>query len=206
MIIKRTRLYILGMLITHLGTALSVKSTIGAGFWSAFFVGASHSIGLTPGMWFALSQITLVFINAFLSNRQPVWLAFIPIIIESVFFDFWLTFAFNNVSLANVPLAFRIITFISALTIASFGISLYLYTNLPRSPVDQLFVTISERFRLSIGLSQSIIAATITLFAFLLGGPIGAGTAISVFLLGPFIQTWVNILSHSKHIKRIQYS
>lgn len=202
--IKRVSLYLFGMLITHLGTALSVKSTIGAGFWSAFFVGASHSIGMTPGIWFALSQVIIIFLNAFLAQRKPVWLAFIPILIESAFFDFWLTFALHHVSLSDLPLVFRIGTFICALTIASFGISLYLYTNLPRSPVDQLFVTVSERFHLSLGFSQSIIAATITVLAYLLGGPIGAGTAVSVFLLGPFIQMWVKILSNSKHIRTAQ--
>lgn len=198
MIVARIIQYLFGMTIIYLGTTLAVKSTLGAGFWSALFVGLSDTLPFSVGIWFAVSQILIAFINAYLLRGRPEWLAFIPILIEGIIFDFWLEVVFQHVHFADELLITRIGIFMSSLVIASFGIALYIMTGLPRSPVDQLFISIAYRFKFKIGASQTLVAMTVSVIAIMLGGPVGVGTGISVFLFGPCIQFWTQRISKIK--------
>lgn len=193
--------YLIGMTIIYFATTLAVKSTIGAGFWSALFVGLSDSLPFSVGVWFATSQILIVFINACLLKGKPELLAFIPILLESIIFDFWLEVVFRNIHFTDFLLITRIGIFMLALMIAGFGIALYIMTGYPRSPVDQLFIAISYRFKWKVGASQTLVALTVSVVAFLLGGPVGAGTILSVFLLGPCIQFWMHKIDKVKILK-----
>ncbi len=204
--IARISQYLFGMVIIYLGTTLAVKSTIGAGFWSALFVGLSKSLPFSVGFWFAVSQVIIVFINAFLLKGRPEWLAFIPIVLESIIFDFWLEFVFKDIHFDDAMLLTRVGIFTLALVIASFGIALYVLTGLPRSPVDQLFISISQRFRWKIGASQTIVAITVSSIAFMLGGPVGVGTVISIFLFGPCIQFWLQRVTKIKWFNKSSIS
>lgn len=195
MLIARISQYLFGMVIIYLGTTLAVKSTIGAGFWSALFVGLSNKFIFSVGVWFVICQILIVFFNAWLLKSRPEWLAIIPILLEGAIFDFWLEVVFKNVDFSHMMLWMRIGIFSSALVIASLGIALYVLTGYPRSPVDQLFVSISQRFQWKMGVSQSMVALVVTGFAYILGGPVGVGTVLSIFLYGPFIEVWLYALS-----------
>ena len=200
----RIILYLIGIAITYLGTTLAVKSTIGAGFWAALYVGLGDRIGLSVGFWFAVFQIIIVFLNASLRQLPPAWLAFIPIILESAFFDFWLEIVFKNIQFTNIILPFKIGIFLFGLFIASFGMVLYIRTGFTRSPVDDLFLAISQRFHWRIGFSQMMVAATVMTAAFFIGGPVGLGTILSVLGLGPLIEFWNLRFSSATVAKQVQ--
>ncbi|MFC0523394.1 YitT family protein [Pontibacillus salicampi] len=195
MLIRRGIIYVLGMLITYFGTALVVKSALGAGFWSALYVGMSQTVGLSVGIWFALIQIGIVVLNAKLRNQKPDWLAIIPILIESAAFTLWLEYILQDVQFEEATLLVKTAVFLTGMTIASLGIGIYIHTGFTRAPVDELFLSLSHRFRLKMSASQSLIAATVTLTALLLGGPVGLGTFLSILVFGPFIQFWSDCIS-----------
>ncbi|KGP71937.1 YczE/YyaS/YitT family protein [Pontibacillus yanchengensis] len=195
MLLKKMLIYLTGITITYFGTALVVKSALGAGFWSALYVGLSDFIGLTVGFWFASFQFLIVLVNAYLKKQSIEWSAIVPIIIESVLFTFWLEFVLQNLNLTDAFMLTKISAFLTGMICASFGIALYIQTGFTRAPVDELFLAISQRFKLKIGLAQSFIASTVTLISFLIGGPVGIGTALTIFIFGPCIQFWYNRLS-----------
>ncbi|WP_079477217.1 YczE/YyaS/YitT family protein [Halobacillus salinus] len=187
---KRLILYTLGIAITYLGTSIVVKAALGAGFWSALFVGLHERTSLPSGLWFGIAQFILVFINAFLKKSSIEWSAIFPLLIESAFFTLWLDIVLHSVDLEAAPLYVQGTAFLIGLVIATFGVGLYIQTKLTRSPVDELFLALSQRLKWRISTSQITIATLVTALALLAGGPVGLGTVLAMLLMGPLVEFW----------------
>ncbi|MFC0522096.1 YitT family protein [Pontibacillus salicampi] len=186
----RVTVYLLGMFINFFGVALIINATLGAGFWTSFFIGLSDKFGFTVGLWYGISQFIIIFINAWLMKQGPEYRAIIPVLLESVILDFWLEFVFARVDLSSAPFLFQIGILITGVIIVGLGVAVYILPQFPRAPVDQLFLAISSRFNLSLRLGQTIVAAVMASAAFLIGGPVGLGTLAGILFLGPAIQMW----------------
>jgi uncharacterized membrane protein YczE len=65
---------------------------------------------------------------------------------------------------------------------------MYLQTNFAANPIDQLMISLNERFQLSYMTAKTIGEVSALIFAFALQGPIGIGTIIITFFIGPIIQ------------------
>ncbi|MFQ3546214.1 hypothetical protein Q7A53_19195 [Halobacillus rhizosphaerae] len=184
----RMTIYIMGMLINFFGVSLLIKATLGAGFWTALFVGLSDRFGFTVGIWYALFQLLFIFINGWLIKQKPEFRAVLPLVLESVILDFWLEIVFKNVSLASSPFLVQLVTLLLGVGFSAIGVSIYILPQLPRAPVDQLFLAIAQKFKLSLRMSQTLVAMTTSTTALLIGGPVGIGTAAGVLFAGPIIQ------------------
>jgi uncharacterized membrane protein YczE len=178
------------MIINFLGVSLIIKSDFGAGVWSAFFVSFSEQFGMTTGFWYGIFQLIFIFINARLLGYRPEWGALIPLLLEAIIFDFWLEVVFHSLHLHAAPIYTKMIVFTSGLILVGLGVAIYILPNFPKAPVDQLFLSISERYKWSIRKSQTTLALIVTSLSLLLGGPVGIGTIIATFLMGPLIQFW----------------
>lgn len=187
---KRLITYILGIAITYLGTSIVVKAALGAGFWSALFVGLHERTHLPSGLWFGMAQFMIVFINAFLKKSSIEWTAIFPLLIESAFFTLWLDIVLGNISLETAPIVIKGAAFLFGLVTATIGVGLYIQTKLTRSPVDELFLALSQRLKWRISTSQVMIAIIVTTLALFAGGPVGIGTVLAMLLMGPFVEFW----------------
>ncbi|WP_158736799.1 YitT family protein [Alteribacillus sp. YIM 98480] len=192
----RIFLYLAGMIINFLGVALIVKSDVGAGFWTAFFVSITEHAGMTAGFWYGLFQMIFIFVNARLLGFRPEWAAIVPLVLEAIILDFWLEVVFHSVHLQTAPILTKFTVFSCGLLLVSLGVAIYILPRFTKAPVDQLFLSMSERFDWSVRKSQTILALMVTSLAVLLGGPVGVGTIITTFLLGPLIQFWQVKVQH----------
>ncbi|MGY4691361.1 YczE/YyaS/YitT family protein [Salibacterium sp. K-3] len=188
-------IYLIGIIINFLGVSLIVKSGLGAGFWAAFFTGLSEQIGFTVGTWYGLFQFLFIFVNGYLVCRRPEFLAFIPLVLETIVFDFWLEVVFSSLNLSAAPLYLQLLVFASGIFCVSLGVALYILPGFPRAPIDQLFLAFSERFNWNIRRSQTLIAILVAAIAFFVGGPVGIGTVIVALSIGTFIQFWYEKLA-----------
>lgn len=68
------------------------------------------------------------------------------------------------------------------------GIGMYLQFNFAKNPIDNLMIAVHKRTGLSLAMSKSSLEILIMIIAFILGGPIGIGTIIIAFGIGPFVQ------------------
>ncbi|SDX95005.1 MULTISPECIES: YczE/YyaS/YitT family protein [Salimicrobium] len=184
----RSSIYLLGMLINFFGVALLINATLGAGFWTAFFIGVSDHLGFTTGFWYGVFQFLIVFVNALLMKQAPEIRAAIPIFMESLILDFWLEFVFAPVNLANYPFLLQFALLLVAVMIIGLGVAIYILPQFARAPVDQLFLAVSHRYNLSLQVSQTAVAVVMASLAFIIGGPVGLGTIVPMLLLGPWIQ------------------
>ncbi|WP_223702593.1 YczE/YyaS/YitT family protein [Sutcliffiella deserti] len=184
----RILFYLLGLFILSLGVSLTIKSNLGAGAWDALNVGLSQTIGLTVGSWVFIVGIILIAFNAVLGKRKPDYLAVITIFLVGTFIDFWLIFVMN--AWVPVDLGIRFVTLLIGIMTLSLGISTYLPSKLPLVPIDNLMVAIQERFKVSLMTAKTIGEITALIFAFIFKGPIGIGTLIITFGIGPLIQVF----------------
>ncbi|PSL44509.1 hypothetical protein B0H94_108121 [Salsuginibacillus halophilus] len=190
MLFSRILVYSLGMMINFFGVALVIYSTLGTGFWSALFVGLSENVALTAGFWYGLFQFIFIFVNARLMGARPEVAALIPLVLESFVYDFWLEVVFGGLNMAAAPFYMQLGMFSGGLLAIGLGVALYILPMFPRAPVDQLFLAVSERFNIGLGISQTIVAAGAATAGLLVGGPVGWGTLVITVLLGPVIQFW----------------
>ncbi|QAS51337.1 YczE/YyaS/YitT family protein [Halobacillus litoralis] len=184
----RSVVYLVGMLINFFGVALLINATLGAGFWTSFFIGVSDHLGFTVGFWYGAFQLVIIFINAKLMKQLPEVRAVVPVILESLILDFWLEIVFANVDLSTAPFLLQVMALFTGVAIIGLGVAIYILPQFPRAPVDQLFLAVSARFNLSIQSGQTVVAVIMTSLALLVGGPVGLGTVAPMLFLGPVIQ------------------
>ncbi len=182
----RCLFYIGGLFILAFGGALTIKANLGAGPWDALSVGLSHLVGLTIGSWIVIVGIVLIFVNAIILRQRPNLLSLATVFILGAFIDFWMAHLVNQ--LHYFLFTSQLLLLITGLIIIGLGIALYLQSEFPLNPIDDFMVTIQERFKVNLMTAKLIGEILALFFAFLVNGPIGLGTLIIAFGLGPAIQ------------------
>ncbi|MFC0525892.1 YitT family protein [Pontibacillus salicampi] len=190
----RIFIYILGIVTNFFGVALVINAMVGAGFWQSLFIGLSDIFGLTVGFWNGATQLVLIFINSWLIRKSPEFLALIPLVLESLALDFWLEIGFAQVNLVGAPLVLRLLLMLLGIVFIGIGIALYLFPQLPRSPIIQVTIVISHRFEISLRFAQTLIAIVVATAALMIGGPVGIGTVALTMFSGVSIQYFYSSL------------
>lgn len=185
-IIIRILFYLIGLLFLTLGISLAIKANLGASAWDALAVGESKTFGLSVGNWIIINSSVLLFVNAFLQKKRPDWLAAITFILIGRFLDFWLTVESEHLFDSNMVT--RYIQLVLAILSMTIGIAIYLQAKFPLSPIDDLMISLNKRFGVSLGVAKTIGEVFALVLAFLLKGPIGIGTVLITFSIGPILQ------------------
>jgi uncharacterized membrane protein YczE len=188
--------YIIGLTFLSFGISVMILADLGAGAWDAMYVGLSELTGLSVGTWILLIGVFLIFLNSLILKKMPEFLSVITILIIGSLIDFWLLIVFSSFSSDDFTL--RVVMFISAILIIALGISCYLQSNFARNPMDTLMMAIQFRTGKSLAFSKTIMEFTVLIIAFLLSGPIGVGTLIVTFSIGPLIQLFIRPITKFK--------
>ncbi|RFU68109.1 membrane protein [Peribacillus saganii] len=182
----RISFFLIGIFILTLGVSLTIKAGIGTGAWDALHVGLTKLFGMTIGTWIMVTGTMLMFINAYLLKKTPEFLALGTIVVVGLSIDFWLLIVLSHWEPAgNV---FRLATLAMGIIILSFGICVYLQPQFAANPIDKLMIAIHKRFNISLMLAKTAGELTALIFAFMVKGPIGIGTLIITFSIGPIVQ------------------
>lgn len=163
-----------------------IKSGLGTGAWDALFYALYDLIGLTVGSWIFIVGIALMIINSFLLKARIDYAAVITIFLIGVFIDFWLLIVFPGFIVTSAIMSYILLAI--GITAMGSGIGMYLQFDFAKNPIDNLMIAVHKRTKLSLAMSKSALEILIMLIAFILGGPIGVGTIIIAFGIGPFVQ------------------
>lgn len=177
--------YLVGLCIMGLGIALNAISNFGAGPWDAVNIGLSYHINLSVGTCMNLVAIFNLIIGGILNKEFPKITPLITSIVLGIFIDLGFLI-FQNISANTSSMEF--ILFLISLPIISTGISIYLVSNLPNTPLDYFMLAIKSKFNLSLMTGKIVSESSGLVIALLLGGPIGLGSLIIVFAIGPMMQ------------------
>ncbi|WP_368505651.1 YitT family protein [Alkalihalophilus sp. As8PL] len=184
--VKRGLFYLVGLLILSFGITMTILAGLGAGAWDALNVGLSLMTPFTVGNWVILVGIFLIILNAILSKRKPEILSLITIVILGFFIDFWLLFIFPNVFITGVVLQYLVLTI--GIVMMALGIATYLQAKFAVIPIDRFMFVLQDLFGVRLMVAKTIGEVSALIAAFAAGGPIGVGTILVTFLIGPLIQ------------------
>lgn len=151
----------------------------------ALLVGLQQTFGLTVGSWeFIIGAIFVIIIAIVRRNRLDI-LAFLTAILTGVGIDIWLYL----ISLVFIPDQWlgKIAYLAMGVIFIGSGVSIYLQAKFSPTPPDGMQILIEEYFKIKVSTARTVFSAFIVTGAFFLNGPIGIGTIIMVFTLGPII-------------------
>ncbi len=185
---RRIVLFFGGIFILTIGVAFQINASLGIGCWDSVNVGLHDRLGLSIGTFAFLIGILMVIIAGCLRGFKFRFLTLITAFFMGSFTDLsiWLVH-FLPIDYTGIN---RYLFLIIGIIITSFGIAVYLLSNLPPNAVDDCAVAIKEKFKLNIGVAKLLLDLSGLVLALIVQGPIGVGTLIITLCVGPFISVF----------------
>lgn len=176
--------FIGGMIFMSLGISLTIKGRwLGIAPWDVLHVGLYQNFGLTIGTWGILTGFIIIIVTALFLKEWPRIGTWLNMLLIGLFIDLF-NWLLPDVSSTAVQTIF----FVLGVIVLSYGVGIYVSPNLGAGPRDSLMLLFVDKFGWSLRVVRTAIEAIVTLFGFLLGGPVGVGTIIIVLLSGQIIQ------------------
>ncbi|OUZ23093.1 hypothetical protein A5867_000772 [Enterococcus sp. 6D12_DIV0197] len=185
---------LIGVAILGFGAALLRVGGVGLDPYTAANIGVGELLGLSLGVYQLMINIA-VLVLIFIFGRRHIGIGtVINMVLTGFFIDFytnvfdWLSVGPNNWWQQGLFLLIGIIFF-------TFGASFYMSANLGSAPYDAIAPTIVDQTKANYRVVRVIQDVAFALIGLFTGGPIGIGTFISAFLVGPLIKFWDNRVS-----------
>lgn len=194
MIVKIVSL-LFGLCLFGLGIVLTIKSNMGTGPWDAFHLGLIQYLPLTLGQVSQLTGIVVIALSA-LMGIQPGWGTIANMYFIGVFIDLFMASPW-----ISVPLYWpsQLAMLLGGVLVIGWGSYFYLTSALGAGPRDSFMVGAILKTGWPVWKVRTIIETSVAAAGYLLGGPIGIGTLIVAFTLGPSIQLAFTLMG-----KRVQ--
>ena len=173
------------LFVNGFGIYLTIQANIGAGPWDVLSLGVSKTLGILYGTAAVAISYGILAIDALL--REPIGVAmFIDALVVGKTVDL-----FNRLDI--VPPCASPLTGVPLMVLGLFIIAytqyFYMSAALGCGPRDTLLVGLAKRAgRVPIGVVTIGLLSAVTFLGWLLGGPVGVGTLIFAFGMGPIMQ------------------
>lgn len=190
-ILKNALLAAFGLFSFGVGVYLTIQANIGVAPWDTFYLGLSQTFGIKYGTISIMASFIIIIIDWLMKERIGIGTLLDAVVVgKTVDLLNWLDIIppQNNI-FAGIALM------LVGLTIMGFSQYLYMKAALCCGPRDGLLVALGKRIHMvSIGTVSTGILLTVFILGWLLDGPIGIGTIISVALQGTIMQLAFNIM------------
>ena len=180
-----------GLFIFSIGVYLTIQANIGLAPWDCLSMGASYRVGMSYGIVHTIISIIIVLIDVLLKEKIGYGTILDALLVGNYvdLIDHFITLPDFN----SLPI--RIVMVCVGLLIMGYGQVFYMDAAQGCGPRDSLLVALGKRFpHTPIGIVQTGMVGIALLIGWLLGGPVGIGTVISVFGLGTALQIVCKIM------------
>lgn len=181
--------FLIGIMTLALGISLTILSDLGTSPFDAVLVGLSIKVGLTVGSWEVLLAVLMIGCNSLLTRHRPELLGLITAVITGIGIDLWL-FLLGNLVAPEIWIG-KAICFAFGLVLIGAGTATYLLTNFAPIPIDRLTLIIKDLTRTDLFVSRTLIYLGFLIVAFLVDGPIGIGTVLTVCFGGMILNSFM---------------
>lgn len=189
--IKALAVLFVGLVIAHLGVTMFILSELGSDPFNVFTTGLAGKFGVTVGTVHMII-LCLLMVVMFLTTKgyiKPgtVVCAFCggPII---DFFS-WILGDYIN---ADASMIIRVISIVAGCVILAAGMSIVINSNAGTGPNDLIAIILSDKIpAVEFRWMRVICDLFFVVVGFFMGGTVGAGTIVAVFLTGPCAQFWL---------------
>ncbi|MEQ6356498.1 YitT family protein [Lysinibacillus sp. M3] len=180
----RCLFFLTGILLLSLGITLTIKGQIfGVGSWDVLHIGLAKTLGLTIGTWSILIGLAIIAFDIVITKKFPLPGTFIDMFLAGIFIDI-----FNYLIPDIDGFWLQLLSYVCGLLLLGWGCGMYMVANLGIGPRDSLMLLMVHKLGWSVTRSRTTMEVTVALIGFLLGGPIGVGTVLMAFGLGPIVQ------------------
>ncbi|MBR2061742.1 MAG: hypothetical protein IJ969_00315, partial [Anaerotignum sp.] len=180
-----------GLFIFSIGVYLTIQANIGLAPWDCLSMGASYRVGMSSGIVHTIISIIIVLIDVLLKEKIGY-----GTILDALLVGNYVDLIDHIITLPDFnSLPISIVMVVVGLLIMGYGQVFYMDAAQGCGPRDSLLVALGKRFpRTPIGVVQTGMVGIALLIGWLLGGPVGIGTVISVFGLGTALQIVCKIM------------
>lgn len=180
----RCLFFLAGILVLSFGLALVIKGqAIGVGSWDVLHIGLAQTVGLTIGTWSIIIGFAILAVNGIITKSWPQLGTYLDMILSGIFLDIF------NYLLPDIEgLFLQLLSYIVGLILLGFGCGMYMVANVGIGPRDTLMLLLVQRLGWSVNRARTTLEVGVAVLGFVLGGPIGVGTVLMAFGLGPVVQ------------------
>ena len=190
-IIKEILKSALGLFIFSIGVYLTIQANIGLAPWDCLSMGVSAKVGYSYGIVHTVISIIILIIDILLKEKIGYGTILDALLVGN-YVD-WIGYLKLVPVSDNVAVSCAMV--IIGLLIMGYGQYFYMDAAQGCGPRDSLLIALGKRFpRTPIGVVQTFMVGIALLIGWLLGGPVGIGTIISVFGMGSALQLVCKIM------------
>lgn len=180
----RWSFYFLGMTVMSLGISMTIKGQkLGISPWDVLHIGLYQNIGLTIGSWSIIMGFLIITSTSIVLKQWPKIGTWINMFFIGTFIDL-----FNWLLPEITSLVGQVIIFVMGVVVITYGVGIYISSNIGAGPRDSLMLVFVEKFGITINKARTIIEVTVAALGWMLGGPIGFGTVLIALVSGRLIQ------------------
>ncbi|OEH84587.1 hypothetical protein BHU72_08810 [Desulfuribacillus stibiiarsenatis] len=176
--------FFLGIAIMSYGIVLTIIANLGVSPWDVFHIGVAKVTPLTVGMVVQMTGILIIFIVSYMIKRLPQIGTILNMIFVGLFVDFFLMYP-----LIVLPIGYlqQFIVLIIGILLFGFGAGLYISSHLGAGPRDGLVLVLHSVRGWPVSRIKTVMEISALIVGLILGGPIGIGTVIISFTIGPVL-------------------
>ena len=170
-----------GLTLFGLGEGLLLVSLTGASPWSVLAQGISLHVDLSIGVITFFISIFVIFLWIFLDQKIGI-----GTILNAIIIAFTIDISIAYVATPSNYFSQLLMAVISVLLVG-LGSGFYLIANLGPGPRDGLMTGLQKKTNFPIALVRAFLEITVVIPGWYLGGPVGIGTLLFAFGVGPAV-------------------
>lgn len=181
-ILKNIFVFFLGLTLLSFGTYLTIQAGIGVSSWDCLALGTAGKLGVQYGDASLIISVTVILMDIILKEKIGLGTVLNGIFCGKIVDVFnWL----DIVPMVDGKLLLSIGLVVVGMIFECFGVIYYMKPSLGCGPRDTFKVGIGRHLRrIKIGTVGIGINMIVLLCGWLLGGPVGIGTVMNIFLYG----------------------
>ena len=181
-----------GLVLFGTGLWLGLVAELGVGPGDVLTGGLSQQLG-TPFGRTAIGISVVVLLLALAARVRIGIGTLLNVVVIGAVIDVLLATSLLE-DLGQGPLGVRLGATVLGILAVAVGSALYLGAHLGPGPRDGLMVAISRRTGWQIGTARAVLECVVLVIGVLLGGPVGIGTLLFAFGIGPAVQLAFRVL------------
>ena len=197
--VVRAAILMVGLTIAHLGVTFFLLSDLGADSFNVLVQGVFRSLSgaagsgiLTHGRTHILVSILIWIILSFIDRSYIKIGTVLCMVCGGPIIDFF-TWVLTPVTSSYQSIPGRVVMLCLGCVILAYGMTIVIKSDAGTGLNDLVSVVASDKLKTRFGITKLVVDAAFTLTGFLLGGKVGAGTLVSIALIGPVAEVFLPI-------------
>lgn len=192
--VKALIVLFIGLAIAHLGVTLFLLSDLGTDTFTVFAQGLARKAGWSVGMMQMTTVCVVMVIMLFTTKGYVKPGTVVCAVCGGPIIDFF-TMLLGGYINADSSMVLRVLSVVAGCVILALGMSIVINSNAGTGPNDLVAIILSDKInqvkKVEFRWVRMACDVVFVILGFLLGGTVGAGTIVAVFLTGPTVQFWL---------------